>query len=153
MTYTFKPAFQEAPRRIDYGRELNPAQYQAVAALESTEIAGLSPQEKKELLLQKAASPLLEQHAAKLAGMPLAGRVAAAVAILREEGGLTEWRQIEQGYEIANYNCVYRKVVECHQEVCHWHLAFLSHLLGQQVHDHHLMSQGAESCRLIVAER
>jgi hypothetical protein len=35
MTYTFKPITHEAPvRRIDYQKELNPAQYQAVTTLE-----------------------------------------------------------------------------------------------------------------------
>ncbi len=35
MTYTFKPIPHEAPgRRIDYDKELNPAQYEAVTTLE-----------------------------------------------------------------------------------------------------------------------
>jgi len=34
MTYTIKPAFPEAPRQIDYHRELNPAQYEAATTVE-----------------------------------------------------------------------------------------------------------------------
>jgi predicted ArsR family transcriptional regulator len=143
------------------GEELFPKRYdrlaelllQSVADLESGDIAGLNPEEKRELILMKAVSRVLEEHAAKLENKPLAGRVATVVAILQEEGGFAEWRQIEQGYEISDYNCVYRKVVESHQEVCHWHRTLLNQLLGQEVRCQQLMSDGAESCRFFVDGR
>ena len=142
----------------DKGQELFPKRYdrlaelllQTVAELESEEIANLSPAEKKRLILQKAALRLTEQHAPKMAGKPLAKRVAAVVDILQEEGGFAEWQSTERGFEIADYNCVYRKVVESHREVCDWHLTLLSRLLGQDVRCQQFMSRGADSCRFVV---
>ncbi len=142
----------------DKGQELFPKRYdrlaelllESVADLDSQEIADLSPTEKKRLILLKAVRRLAEQHADKVLNKPLANRVAAVAAIMEDDGGFVEWREVEQGYEISNYNCVYRKVVESHQEVCEWHLTLLSQLLGQEIKCQQLMSQGAESCRFIV---
>lgn len=145
----------------DKGHELFPKRYdrladmllQAVAFLDSAEIEGLTPAQKKKLILQKVVTSLAQAHALKIAGKPLPERVAAVAAILQQEGGFAEWRQKEHGYEIIDYNCVYRKVVESHEEMCDWHLALLSQLLGQDVTCKQFMSRGAQCCRFMVDGR
>lgn len=142
----------------DKGQEMFPKRYDrfanmlihAVASLDSQEIEGLTPVEKKELLLQKVATSLVQQNAAKVKGKPLPERVATVAAILHQEGGFAEWNKTQEGYEIIDYNCVYRKVVQSHEEVCHWHLALLSQLLGSDVSCTQFMSRGADCCRFIV---
>jgi len=142
----------------DRGQEIFPKRYdrladlalQEVACLDPGEIVGLSPQQKKQLLLRKMAQRLYLQYEARVAGKNLPERVAAAAQILQEESGFAEWRMAEQGFEIVDYNCVYRRVADSHGDLCDLHLTLLSRLLGQDVECNQLMSQGAECCRFIV---
>ena len=142
----------------DRGQELFPKRYdrladlalQEVAFLDAEDIAGLSPQEKKKLLLSKMAERVYLQHEGRVQGKSLPERVAAVADILREEGGFAEWRAEDEEYEIIDYNCVYRRVADSHEDLCHWHLTLLSRLLGQDVKCDQFMSRGAESCRFVV---
>ncbi|MEK7247688.1 MAG: hypothetical protein AAB092_04365, partial [Chloroflexota bacterium] len=68
----------------------------------------------------------------------------------REEGGFAEWTASETGYEIADHNCVYRRVVEPHPDLCDWHISLLGRLLGKDVECSQFMSRGADSCRFTV---
>ncbi len=142
----------------DGGQELFPKRYdrlatlalQEVAFLEPDEIAGLDPEGKKRLLLRKMADRVFREHEARVRGKSLKERVSAVAEILREEGGFAEWKAQGSQYEIADYNCVYRKVVDSHRDVCEWHVSLLGRLLGKQVQCIQFQSHGAECCRFVV---
>ncbi len=142
----------------DSGQEKFPKRYdrladlalQEVALLEADEIAGLNPEEKKKLLLRKMADRVFHQHEAKVRDKALTDRVAIVAEILREEGGFAEWTAESAGFEIVDYNCVYRRVADSHRDVCDWHVQLLGKLLDRPVQCSEMMSQGADSCRFVV---
>jgi predicted ArsR family transcriptional regulator len=125
---------------------------QEVAFLDSEEIKGLSADEKKKLLLSKMAERVYQQHAPRVAGKPLDSRVAVVADILHEEGGFAEWKANGAAFEIVDYNCVYRRVAESHEDVCEWHVQLLGKLLGQKIQCSQYMSRGADCCRFVVAD-
>jgi len=144
----------------DRGQELFPKRYdrladlalQEVAFLDAEDIAGLNPEQKKRLLLSKMAERVYLQHQMRVQGKSLPERVATVTKILEEEGGLAEWRVEAQQYEIVDYNCVYRRVVNSHDDLCQWHLTLLSRLLGHDVECTQFQSRGAECCRFVVRQ-
>lgn len=138
---------EKFPRRYDRLADLA---LQEVALLEADEIAGLNPEEKKKLLLRKMADRVFHQHEAKVRDKALTDRVAMVAEILREEGGFAEWTAEGAGFEIVDYNCVYRRVADSHRDVCDWHVQLLGKLLDRPVQCSEMMSQGADSCRFVV---
>jgi predicted ArsR family transcriptional regulator len=137
------------PRRYERLAELA---LQEVAFLNADEIAGLSPTDKKRLLLVKMAERVYREHEDRVQGRVLGERVQIVTDILGEEGGLAEWAPRDEGYEIADHNCVYRRVVDSHPDLCEWHVSLLGRLLGQEVECTQFMSRGADSCRFLVKE-
>ena len=125
---------------------------QEVVFLDAEEIAGLDAGQKKKLLLEKMAQRVYEEHEAKVRGRSLPERVVIVADILREEGGFAEWTRQGSDYEIADHNCVYRRVVDKHQDLCEWHLSLLGKLLGREVGCTQFISQGADSCRFVVTD-
>jgi len=142
----------------DRGEEMFPKRYdrlaglilEEVSLLDGAEIAGLTPAQKRRLLFDRMVGRLHSQYEAKVAGKALKERVEAVAGILDEEGGFAEWRPVNGGFEIADYNCVYRRVVDSHDDLCDWHLSLLSRLLGNDVTCTQFMSKGAECCRFVV---
>ncbi len=140
------------------GQEMFPKRYerladlalQEVAFLDAEEIQGLSPEEKKRLLLKKMADRVYRQHEGRVREKSLRDRVVIVTDILREEGGFAEWSDHGGEFEIADHNCVYRRVVDSHRDLCDWHLSLLGQLLGRNVQCSQFMSQGAECCRFVV---
>ncbi len=92
------------------------------------------------------------EYEPKVEGKPLPQRVVAVTEILEQEGGFAEWRLVNEGYEITDYNCVYRRVADSDDDVCNWHLSLLRRLLGSEVRCDQFMSKGAHSCRFVVKE-
>jgi predicted ArsR family transcriptional regulator len=137
------------PKRYDRLADLA---LQEVALLEADEIAGLSPDDKKRLLLKKMAERVYREHEGTMLDKGLKERVAAVAEILRVEGGFAEWKTDGQQYEIVDYNCVYRSVADSHRDVCEWHLSLLSRLLGQQTDCAQFITEGAHCCRFVVKE-
>ena len=149
LVYCLSEEGQERfPKRYDRFADLA---LQEVAFLDAAEIAGLSPEDKKRLLLSKMADRVYQQHAPRVRGKALDARVEAVANILQEEGGFAEWAAAGSEYEIVDYNCVYRRVAESHDDVCDWHVQLLGRLLGREVQCSQFMSQGADSCRFVVS--
>jgi DeoR family suf operon transcriptional repressor len=140
---------EQFPKRYDRLADLA---LQEVALLEADEIAGLGPAEKLRLLLKKMADRVYREHESKVRDKDLKERVAIITEILRREGGFADWKAEGQQYEIVDYNCVYRKVADAHQDVCDWHLSLLGRLLGKDVECAQFMSQGADCCRFVVKD-
>ncbi len=140
---------EKFPKRYDRLADLA---LQEIGSLDAGEITGLSAEEKKTLLLSKMADRVYEQHEPRVRGKSLSDRVAVVADILREEGGFAEWKPQGSGYEIVDYNCVYRRVADSHHEVCDWHMQLLGRLLGKHVECSEFISRGADSCRFQVRE-
>jgi len=142
----------------DKGEETFPKRYDRladmiideVALLDSREIEGLSSAEKKNLLFRKLAHRLAQQYASRVEGKCLEERVQAVAEILQLESGFAEWRKLEHGFEILDYNCAYRKVAENQDDVCAWHLELLNQLLGGAVRAGEFQSHGGDLCRFVV---
>ena len=83
-------------------------------------------------------------------GKSLEERVAVVAEILEAESGFAEWRKLDGGFEILDYNCAYRKVAESQDELCAWHIEFLTRLLGRTVRAAEYQSRGGECCRFII---
>lgn len=150
LVYRLTEVGQERfPRRYERLAELA---LEEVAFLDADEIAGLSPDDKKRLLLVKMAERVYREHEEKVQDKPLEDRVRIVADILREEGGFAEWSAAGQGFEIADHNCVYRRVVETHPDLCAWHISLLGRLLGTEVECTQYMSKGADSCRFLVKD-
>lgn len=137
------------PRRYERLAELA---LEEVSFLDAAEIEGLDPSEKKKLLLVKMAERVYREHETKVREKPLAERVEIVTEILREEGGFAEWTPRERGYEIADHNCVYKRVVDTNPELCAWHVSLLGRLLGKDVECTEFISQGADACRFVVTD-
>lgn len=144
----------------DGGQETFPKRYdrfanlvlQEIAFLDADEIAGLSPEDKKRLLLRKMAERVYAQYEPQVKDKSLPERIPVVAGILQEEGGFAEWRKQDATFEIVDYNCAYQRVAENHHEVCEWHLSLLGRLLDTPVECTQFQSQGAESCRFIVRD-
>ncbi len=137
------------PKRYDRLANLLLAE---VGSLESAEIAGLTEDEKRRLLFRKMTKRVAGEHAPRLAGKTLPERVELVTAILETEGGFAEWRHSAAGFEIIDYNCVYRKVAKANDQVCDWHVSLLGHLLGREVSCSQFAKHGDDCCRFLVQD-
>lgn len=121
-----------------------------VALLDGREIMNLTPSAKKQLLFQKMTKRLLPQYEMRLRGKNLRQRVAAVTKILDEEGGLAEWRQVNGGYEIDVYNCVFLRVAKADGHVCGWHEGLVTELLGIAAACRRSIADGSGNCRFEI---
>ena len=142
----------------DKGEETFPKRYDRLAdmlidevgLLDSSEIEGLSPADKKALLFRKLARRMASQYAHHVEGKSLEEQVPIVVDILQMESEFAEWRKLAEGFEIVRYNCPYRRVAESQDEVCVWHLELLSQLLDGRVRAAEFQTHGGDCCRFIV---
>jgi predicted ArsR family transcriptional regulator len=96
------------------------------------------------------AERVFRDHESKVQEKTLPDRVKIVTDILREEGGFAEWTANEDGFEIADHNCAYRRVVDTHPGLCDWHLSLLGRLLGTEVECRQFIREGADACRFLV---
>ncbi|MFN8556984.1 MAG: ArsR family transcriptional regulator [Dehalococcoidia bacterium] len=152
------------PRHVysltDAGEETFPKRYDRFAAallrvigdLDGHELLGLTPAQKQELALVRLAEREAGPHLRRLARASLPQRVAAVTNLLQAEGGMAEWERTEDGYEIRDYNCVYRRLAQGQPSVCLWHLNLLGRLLGAPVRPGEPgLARGGECCRFAVS--
>jgi predicted ArsR family transcriptional regulator len=148
-------------RLTEQGEEAFPKRYDRLAAallrelgeLEAEDLAGKTPMEKQELVLCRLAAREADHILPRLTGRPLATRVAAVAEALTAAGGLAEWERTAHGFEIRDYNCVYRRVAAQPSAACTWHLALLARVLGAPVtHGGEPPVRGGTCCRFLVAD-
>lgn len=97
-------------------------------------------------LAERAAAP----HRPELDALPWSQRAERAVGILRDESGFAELSQTGAGLEVREYNCVFQRVAEGHEDVCGFHTAYVSELLGAPVTLDACQCDGANACRFRV---
>jgi len=121
-----------------------------VGELESAEIAGLSAEQKRSLLFDKHADRFIDRHLPKLQPLSISQRVMAVAEILQAEGGFAEWAQTDDGLEIRDYNCFYRKLCNVEGGACRWHVRVLAALFGCMAESQDAASQSVQLCRFVV---
>lgn len=138
------------PRRSDRLIELL---VREVGALDGRELEGLSAQEKTRLVLERAARRLADEYAPLLGDWQLPERVAFVTEVMHAEGGLAEWEKTAAGYEIRDFNCLFRRLLSPDAgEACQWHQYFLSHTLFADVRAAPCSDTVGQCCRFVVIE-
>ena len=91
-----------------------------------------------------------ESHLEALEPLAMPERAEAAVAILRDESGFAELQRTSGGLEVREYNCVFQRVAEGHEEICTFHTEYISKLMGAPVALEACQCDGANACRFLV---
>lgn len=140
------------------GEDMFPRRYDLLAqilldelgSLSPADIEGLSPAEKRSLLILRVADRLAERHRPQVQGLELSERVAATAELLHLIGGFAEWLETEAGYEIRDYNCAFSRITSGMESGCEWHVRLLTLLLDYPV-SHEVISNGAvQCCRYLI---
>jgi predicted ArsR family transcriptional regulator len=135
------------PRRFDV---LAGLLVDEVSRLTPEEIAGLSPDEKRSLIIQRAADRLAERYRFPVEGLDLEGRVSSLTKVLHVIGGFAEWLPTPEGYEIRDYNCVFASLLPTQTDSCAGHLRLVTQLL-QWPARHEVVSDGRlQCCRYVI---
>jgi predicted ArsR family transcriptional regulator len=146
--YRLTPRGEELfPRRFDVVAKLL---LQEVGRLLAEDIDGLEADEKRSLVIQRAADRLAEGLGGLGSGLSLAERVAAATAVLQGIGGFAEWNETEDGYEIRDYNCFFAHIEMEESNGCEWHQQLLTRLLDHPVVEDVFSKGSTQCCRYLV---
>ncbi|MEE9276991.1 MAG: winged helix-turn-helix transcriptional regulator [Dehalococcoidia bacterium] len=140
------------------GKEWFPKAYDRLAAVlledatsaEAEDLSGLPPDERQARFFRRIAARAADAHRAQLDGLHGQERVEAVVAILRDESGFTELTLNGNSAEILEYNCVYQRVAEGHNEVCTFHTEYVSQLVAAPVELEACQCNGATACRFRI---
>jgi predicted ArsR family transcriptional regulator len=147
--YSLTPKGEELfPRRYDLLAQIF---LDEVGILEPADIAGLSAEEKRSLLVHKAASRLAEHFRVPGRRRPLQERVEAVTNALHTIGGFAEWFPTQDGFEIRDYNCVFARLMAKQESGCEWHTHLLRQLLRWPVQHELLINGGSDCCRYLVS--
>jgi predicted ArsR family transcriptional regulator len=136
------------PRRFDV---LAAVILDEVGVLQSRDIDGLNGDQKRSLLVQRAADRLAERYRFPIDGRSLEERIEALTQVLHAIGGFAEWIRTDNGYEIRDYNCVFSSITSDQSDGCPGHLRLITHLL-QWPARHEVVDDGrVHCCRYIVS--
>jgi DeoR family transcriptional regulator, suf operon transcriptional repressor len=141
------------------GEEMFPRRYDLLArilldemgALVPEELVGLGPDEKRSLLIQRAADRLAERFRFDADGRNLEERVAGVTDVLHLVGGFAEWVHSDDGFEIRDYNCVFASLVDPSGDCCEGHVRLISQLLRWPVRHESVQEGDVRCCRYVVS--
>ncbi|HLG12606.1 MAG TPA: DeoR family transcriptional regulator [Dehalococcoidia bacterium] len=136
------------PRRFDL---LAGILLDVVASLTSEDIDSLSGEQKRSLLIQRAADRLADDYRFPVEGRTLEERVDQLTSVLHRIGGFAEWRKIPEGYEIRDYNCVFARLMVRQNDGCLGHLRLITHLLQWPARHEVVVDGRVQCCRYIVS--
>ena len=102
-----------------------------LGCLDPAELGSVSPSRRVDYMLERLADRAVEQHRPRLRACSLEQRVQAVAALLQEESGFVEWTAVEHGYEIRDFNCMYRPLTSVDGPACAWHRRLIGRLLGR----------------------
>jgi len=135
------------PRRFDV---LAAILLDEVGALRAEDIDGLDGDQKRTLLIQRAADGLAARYRFPVDGRSLEDRITALTSVLHVIGGFAEWLTTNDGYEIRDYNCVFASLAT-QSDGCPGHLRLITQLL-QWPARHEVIDDGrVRCCRYIVS--
>lgn len=121
-----------------------------LAELDPAVLAGLSTPDRRALLLRRLAHRAAEPRLDRLQRLDGKERALAAAAILQEESGFIQTREISWGLDVRDYNCIYRRVAEEHHDICTFHVEYVSWLTGAEVELTESHCNGASACCFMV---
>jgi len=141
------------------GEETFPKRYDRLAAqvlneigrIEAAEITDLAPAERTALVFRRIADRIVAEHAQRLFALSLPERVQEVAAILERENGFVECIDTPDGFEIRDYNCVYRRLAGPAAAGCAWHLRVIGRLVGAPVERSAAPNRDATFCRYLIA--
>ena len=146
--YNLTPAGEERFPKA-YAR-LTDLMLEEMASLDAAAAASWSTPSGRSGAFRAIAARAAETHLAALEPLAPPERAEAAVAILREESGFTELQHTSGGLEVREYNCVFQRVAEGHEEICTFHTEYVSKLMGTPVVLEACQCDGANACRFLV---
>jgi predicted ArsR family transcriptional regulator len=147
--YSLTPKGEEMfPRRYDL---LAQVLLDEIGDLQAADVDGLSPEEKRSLLIRRTADRLADRYRFQVEGRQLEERVSSVTDILHLIGGFAEWYRTEGGFEIRDYNCVFAKLNGgAETSGCEWHVRLLTQLLKWPVRHEVFVSGNVECCRYVI---
>jgi predicted ArsR family transcriptional regulator len=115
------------PKRYDW---LAAEVLSELGQLNPLSLTGLTPPERTEYVLDRIADRIVAQHSFRLRGLALEERVREVGIVLQRESGFVEWSKTADGFEIVDYNCMYRGLTGEVSDACSWHRRIISRLVG-----------------------
>jgi predicted ArsR family transcriptional regulator len=150
-------------RLTEKGEEAFPRRYDLVArvlldeigSMDPADLAGMAPPTRRALMVQRSADRLAERFRFDTESRGLRERVQAVTDVLGIIGGFAEWLEVDDGYEIRDYNCVFASLLyedaECDAGCCEGHVRLISQLLKWPVTHESPDFQPMRFCRYVVS--
>jgi predicted ArsR family transcriptional regulator len=128
-----------------------PKQYDQLAVSLLSGLSELEGHAGVDALIGHVAGRMAAASLPRVAGLPLAERVAIVSEIIDEQGGATEWESSEDGYVVRERNCPYLSVSREDAHVCELDRQVIARLAGSEVNVTQRLRDGAESCVFVIA--
>lgn len=125
---------------------LSPKQYDALANLLIEEITGTMGNQQMQNIIRGVAARIAEPLRGRVEGKSVAGRVAEAVAVMREEGVTADWEQRGDEFVINEYSCPYASVARRHSVVCNLEVDLVRRLTGADTRLSRSLLRGEPAC-------
>ncbi len=119
---------EEGHRQIAQGYDrLVELLVESAGKLDPAAVDGRTPDERRALLFQLAAATLAERHRGDVLPLAPMQRGERIAELLRSYGGFSDCHQNGQGFELRDFNCVFRNAAETNG-ACAWHETLLTEL-------------------------
>lgn len=129
---------------------LFPKSYDRLASGILDELKENGGAEQVRALMRRLGDKLGAQYAEALADKPLRERMEAVVNLLGDGSPLGEWKEMEEGYTLTEYDCPYHRVSREHPEVCLMHARVLSRVLEADVQRLESRATGGKHCTYLL---
>ncbi|MSQ15284.1 MAG: ArsR family transcriptional regulator [Dehalococcoidia bacterium] len=104
-------------------------------------------------LFNNMADRIASEYENRVNGLTLKERVENVTKIFRDdEGTLSEWSELEDGFEIRDYNCPYYKIAIEDDHLCKWHTTLLSKMLKAEITMEQCIADGSHRCQYKIHE-
>jgi predicted ArsR family transcriptional regulator len=142
---------EEGHRRIAQGYDrLVELLVESAGKLEAAAIDGQPPENRRALLFKLAASALADRHRSTVRSLPPRDRGERIAEILRSYGGFSDCHQNGDGFELRDFNCVFRTTGRG-DGPCEWHETLLVELTGTAPQTIVPSDDCVACCRYIIA--
>lgn len=130
--------------------ELFPQNYSDLARHLVSEVKATVGKEETQAIFRRVADRVAQEAPPPVQGQSFEERLIQVVDFLQEQGFLSRWQEVEQGFVITNVNCPYRRVSREHNEVCFMDTELITKLLGVKPKRMDSMRQGESSCSFLL---
>ena len=134
----------------DAADELFPQSYGDLARHLMSEVKQTVGQDEAEAILRRVAERVAREAPPPMEGQEFEERLSQAMDFMHEQGFLSRWEKVGDGYIITNINCPYRHVTREHDEVCIMDTEILTKLLGVAPQRLSSMRAGEPTCSFLL---